>query len=122
MKVKSESEVAQSYPTIRWGTWEQVLQMTSQADGDARRWQRRGEGNCLLKAWARPVGATVRALEVSKTQPPTCPLDPQITTGPRLDGLEHPGEKPGIQLLPHCPLYDPCSTDLGLMSPLTVTH
>ena len=96
--------------------------MASQADGAAWRWQRHGEGHCLLKAWARPVGAIVRALEVSRTHVPTCPLDPQITAGLRLDELEHPGEKAGIRFLPHCPLYDPCSTDLGLMSPLMTTH
>ena len=33
----------------------QVLQMTSQADGTARRWQRQGKCYCLLKAWAWPV-------------------------------------------------------------------
>lgn len=66
--------------------------MASQVDGAARRWQRRGEGHCLPKAWAWPVGATVRALEVSRTQPPRR-LEPQITAGLRLDELEHPGGK-----------------------------
>ena len=71
--------------------------MASQADGAARRWQRQGQGHCLLKAWARPAGATVRALEVIRTQPPTCPLGPQITAGLRLDELEHLGGKARIE-------------------------
>ena len=69
-------------PAMWWRVWEQVLQMASQADGAARRWQRLGEGHCLLKAWAQPVGATVRALEVNRTQPPTCPLLHQNTRWP----------------------------------------
>ena len=81
-----------------WGMWKQVLQMASKADRAARRWQRQGEDHCLLKVWAWPIGATVRALEVSRTQPPTCPLDPQITAGPRLDELEHPGGEARIDL------------------------
>ena len=73
--------------------------MASQADGAARRWQRQGQGHCLLKAWAQPVGATVKALEVIRTQPPTCPLGSQITAGLRLDELEHPGRgRPGLSL------------------------
>ena len=74
-----------------WGVWEQILEMASRADGAARRWQRRGEGHCLLKAWARPVEAAVRALEVNRTQTTICPLGPHITIGLRLDELEHPG-------------------------------
>ena len=79
-----------------WGVWEQVLHMASRADDAARRWKRQGEGHCLLKAWARPVEAAVRALEVSRTQTPTCLLGPRITTGLRLNELEHPGGKAGI--------------------------
>ena len=72
-------------PAMWWRVWEQVLQMASQADGAARRWQRRGEGHCLLKAWAQPVGATVRALEVNRTQHSIRLLGPQVTAGLRLD-------------------------------------
>ena len=99
-----------------WGVWEQVLEMASRADGAARRWQRRGEGHCLLKAWVRPVEAAVRALEVNRTQTPIYPLGPQITIGLRLDELEHPGGEaridsyltvhvtsPALLTLPGCP-------------------
>ena len=122
MKVKSESEVAQSYLTIRCGEWEQVLQMASQADGAARRWWRWGEGHCLLKSWARPVGATVRTLEVRRTQPPSCPLDHQNTHWSEARWTGAPWGEDRDRLLPHCSPYDPCSTDFGWTSPLMVTH
>ena len=109
-------------PAMWWEVWEQVLQMASQADGAARRWQRRGEGHCLLKAWARPVGATVRALEVSRTQPPTCPLLPQNTHWPAAGWSGAPWGEGWDWLLPHWPLDNPCSSELGWMSSLTVTH
>ena len=46
-----------------------------------------GRGSMPPQGLGPDSGATVRALEVSKTQPPICPLDPQITAGLRLDEL-----------------------------------
>ena len=54
------------------------MKMASQVDGAARRWQRRGEGHCLPTALAWPVGATMRALEVSRTQTPMSPEPPDL--------------------------------------------
>ena len=62
--------------------------------------QGRGRGSPRLKAWARPVGAVARALELCRTQHPGPPSSP---TGPRREGLEGPWEKTLIHLLPHTP-------------------
>ena len=75
-----------------------------------------GRGSLAPQGLGPAVGATVRALEVNRTQTTICPLGPQITAGLWLDELEHPGGKaeidsyltvhlttPAPLTLPECP-------------------
>ena len=100
----------------------QVLQMASQADWAAMRRQGRGEGPRCLKAGARPVVPQWGIRRTARHSLPPGPWAPRSPAGPRLDELAGPAEKAGVQLLPHCLSDDHCSTDLGWVSPLTVTH
>ena len=105
-----------------WGVWEQVLQMVSRADGAARRWQRRGEGHCLLKAWPRPVEAAVRALEGQQDTAPNMSPGPPDHCWSVAGWTGAPWGEGRDWLLPHFPRDNPCSADLAWLSPLTVTH
>ena len=61
-----------------------------------------GEVHCRLKAWARPVDSLGKGSgALQDTAPSLFPGLPSSPASPRPEGLESPGEKARICLLPH---------------------